>query len=90
VQDYLRKGGALADTVGRKCVCNGLMANIGLGQIQKDGALELPMVTTGDAVADVFRFLPPGAVTYTASDVLTRLLGEPVPDPATTRREIKA
>ncbi len=90
VQDYLRKGGALADTVGRKCVCNGLMANIGLGQIQKDGSLELPMVTTGDAVADAYQFLPPGAVTYTAADVLTRLLGEPVPDPATPRREIKA
>jgi nitronate monooxygenase len=74
VEDYLRKGGKLEDTVGRKCVCNALMANIGLGQLQKSGDPELPLITSGDDVANVARFLKPGARTYSARDVLDYLL----------------
>jgi hypothetical protein len=51
------------------------MANIGLGQIQKNGDPEEPLVTSGDDVADVARFLAPGASTYTAADVVQYLLG---------------
>ncbi len=74
VKDYLRKGGREEDTVGRKCVCNGLVADIGLGQVQKGGELEKPFVTSGDDVVDVARFLKPGATTYSAADVIERLL----------------
>ena len=74
VGDYLRKGGDEADTVGRKCVCNALMASIGLGQIQKNGEPELPLVTSGDDVAHVARFLEPGADRYAAADVIAYLL----------------
>lgn len=74
VADFLRKGGDEVDTVGRKCICNALMASIGLGQIQKDGEPELPIVTSGDDVSDVARFLAPGSETYTASDVVEYLL----------------
>ena len=35
---------------GPKCVCNGLMVNVGLGQIRIDGSRELPLVTCGDDV----------------------------------------
>jgi nitronate monooxygenase len=76
VDDFLRKGGDEADTVGRKCVCNGLMANIGLAQVQRNGEVELPLITSGDDVAEVARFLKPGAETYTAADVLAYLLPE--------------
>ena len=75
VDDYLRKGGTDEDTFGRKCLCNALMANIGLGQIQKNGDPEEPLVTSGDDVANVARFLTPGASTYTAADVVQYLLG---------------
>lgn len=74
VGDYLRKGGDEADTVGRKCVCNALMAGIGLGQVQKNGEPELPLITSGDDVAHVARFLAPGADGYTAADVIEYLL----------------
>ncbi len=30
VENYVAKGGKIEDTVGRKCLCNTLMANIGL------------------------------------------------------------
>ncbi|MDJ0498438.1 MAG: nitronate monooxygenase [Acidimicrobiia bacterium] len=81
VADYLRKGGDEADTVGRKCVCNALMAGIGLGQIQKNGEPELPLVTSGDDVAHVARFLKPGADRYTAADVIEYLLQD-IPAPS--------
>jgi nitronate monooxygenase len=76
VEDYLKKGGNIEDTVGRKCVCNGLLANISLGQIQQDGTLEKPLITTGDDVSDVARFLKPGAHSYSALDVIEYLMSD--------------
>ena len=32
VEDYIKKGGKLEDTIGRKCLCNGLVSAIGLEQ----------------------------------------------------------
>jgi len=74
IEDYVKKGGSLEDTRGRKCVCNGLMANIDLGQIQNDGALEKALITSGDDVADIARFLKPSADSYSALDVLEYLM----------------
>ncbi len=74
VDDYLKKGGTLDDTKGRKCVCNGLMANVGLGQIQANGELEKPLVTSGDDVARIARFLKLGASSYSAAEVIEYLL----------------
>ena len=76
VEDYVRKGGKEEDTRGRKCVCNGLMANIGQAQIHRDGELEKPLITSGDDVANVARFLKPGARSYRAVDVLEYLIGD--------------
>ena len=47
VHMYLKKGGTQEATEGRKCLCNGLMANIGLGQERKDGYAEVRLVTLG-------------------------------------------
>ncbi len=47
VHMYLKKGGSQEATEGRKCLCNGLMANIGLGQKRKDGYAETRIVTLG-------------------------------------------
>ena len=74
VDDYLRKGGDEKDTHGRKCVCNGLMANLDLGQIQRSGEEEKQLITSGDDVAQVARFLKPGADSYSAADVIAYLL----------------
>ncbi|MCP3905406.1 MAG: nitronate monooxygenase [Planctomycetes bacterium] len=79
VEDYVRKGGEEEDTRGRECVCNGLLANIGLGQIRRDGEQEKPLITSGDDVASVARFLEPGAHSYRAVDVVESLCGTPGP-----------
>jgi nitronate monooxygenase len=76
VEDYVRKGGDIEDTVGRKCLCNALMSNIGLGQIKRSGKREPILVTSGDAVAEVAQFLPEGQDTFTAADVISYLLGD--------------
>ena len=75
VDDYIRKGGKEEDTVGRKCICNGLLSNISLPQVRKDGVIEPAIFTSGDDVATVARFLAPGATSYKAADVIERLLG---------------
>jgi NAD(P)H-dependent flavin oxidoreductase YrpB (nitropropane dioxygenase family) len=74
VDDYVKKGGMLADTQGRKCLCNGLLANIGLNQVRSEVEQELALMTAGDDVAQVAQFLKPGCDSYTAADVLRRLL----------------
>lgn len=74
IDDYERKGGGAEDTLGRKCLCNALMANVGLGQIRGPGASEPMLITSGDDVADVARFLDPGADSYRAADVIRYLL----------------
>jgi NAD(P)H-dependent flavin oxidoreductase YrpB (nitropropane dioxygenase family) len=47
VDDYVRKGGKVEDTVGRTCLCNALAADIGLAQTRRDGYQEVPLVTLG-------------------------------------------
>jgi len=62
VSVYLSKGGVVEDTIGRKCICNALMANIGLGQAR--GA----EVEPGIAVFSR-RSLAHGGTEWTAADV---------------------
>ena len=53
VHMFVKKGGAAEDTEGRKCLCNGLTATIGLGQHRKGGYDEAPLVTLGEDLAGV-------------------------------------
>jgi len=71
---YLRKGGNLADTVGRKCLCNGLMATVDLGQMRATGP-EPAIVTAGNEVADLARLVDDGEEHYRAEDVIRYLRG---------------
>jgi len=73
IAPHLHKGGDIADTEGRKCLCNGLLATVGLGQVDGDFK-EPPIVTAGDEVAIVSRFLQPPRRSYTAADVVKYLL----------------
>lgn len=74
VEDYVRKGGDAGDTVGRVCLCNALVTNLGLGQVRRDGYTEAPLLTSGDDVAGLVRYLPPGRDAYQAGDVIRHLL----------------
>jgi nitronate monooxygenase len=76
VKTYLAKGGKEENTVGKKCLCNALLANIGQAQIRPDDSVENGLITAGDDLTSIARFLAPGATTYSASDVLRTLLPE--------------
>lgn len=73
VDTYVKKGGAVADTEGRQCLCNGLTSNIGQPQLREGGFEEPPLLTSGDDLLSIQTFL--GSRTrYTASDVIDYLL----------------
>ncbi len=74
VEDYLEKGGDRAETVGRKCLCNGLMANIGLAQRRPGGYVEQPLVTAGDDLQVLAQLAARYGEEYGARDVVDYLL----------------
>ncbi len=75
VGDYVAKGGTVAQTEGRKCLCNGLMASAGVPQTQKDRAVEPPIVTSGDEILRI-RELLADRESYRAQQVIDYLKGE--------------
>lgn len=72
VEDFVRKGGAIEETEGRRCLCNALMANIALGQ-EREGYVEPPVLTSGDDLTRIAEFLG-GRERYSAADVVDYLL----------------
>lgn len=70
---YERKSGRAQQTEGRLCLCNGLLANIGLGQRRSDGTSEAALLTAGDGVSSIARYVASGATTYSAETVVAAL-----------------
>jgi nitronate monooxygenase len=71
VDSYVAKGGALADTEGRRCLCNGLTATVGMAQAREDG-VEQAIVTSGDDLITLPGFFNGGRPVY-AADVVAFL-----------------
>ena len=74
VANYVAKGGKAEETVGKKCLCNALMANVGHAQMRKDDVAEPALVTVGDDLNTIATFLAPGRDSYGAADVVESLL----------------
>jgi len=74
VDQYVAKGGKIEDTVGRKCLCNALTADIGQPQVRDGGTEEPPLLTSGDDL-DMIRAFLGDRTRYHANDVLEYLLG---------------
>ena len=89
VEDYVRKGGHPSDTASRKCICNGLTATIGLGQ-RRQGIDESPIVTAGNDLEEMGRFLGPESHAYTAADAVAYLLGASPAGGGETARDTEA
>ena len=59
-----------------ECICNGLVATAGAPQTRAQGKFVEPaIVTSGDDLAGLARFMRPGSTSYTAADVIRVLLG---------------
>ncbi len=76
---YVAKGGAVDETEGRACICNALLSTVGLPQMRARKLEEAPIVTMGDDLVGIGRFLPPGATEYSAVDVIETLTAGLVP-----------
>ncbi|MEU3981408.1 nitronate monooxygenase [Streptomyces sp. NPDC026672] len=57
---YVRKGGVPEQTDGRQCLCNGLLAAVGLGQRRPRGVVEPPVVTIGQDLGFLRHIAPDG------------------------------
>ena len=73
---FLRKGGAESEIDGRLCLCNGLLATVGLGQERADGYQEAPLLTLGATTTDVEQMLKLHPDGWSAVDVLEMLTSE--------------
>ncbi len=71
---YQSKGGSPEDTAGRKCLCNSLVATAGYPQVRGSKYEEAGLITSGDDLPGVKRFLPAEGLHYSAADVLAKLL----------------
>ncbi len=71
---YVEKGGAAADTVGRKCLCNALLADVGLGQERRDGYRETTLLTLGTDLDGPRRMLAAHPSGWTAAQAVDFLL----------------
>jgi NAD(P)H-dependent flavin oxidoreductase YrpB (nitropropane dioxygenase family) len=72
VSAYVRKGGSAEATEGTTCLCNGLLATCGLGQVRADGRREPPIVTSGDCINEV-RTMVVEHGEYSAAQVVAHL-----------------
>ena len=71
-RNHLAKGGTMEDTLGKRCLCNGLLATVGLGQT-RDGVSEPPIVTSGDDYSFLPHVTRGDDVDYGAVDVIEYL-----------------
>lgn len=74
IAQYERNNGSAENCHGRQCLCNALMANIGLGQRLGNDAEELPLLTCCDQVADIVNIIPQDGQSYTTAQVVEYLL----------------
>jgi NAD(P)H-dependent flavin oxidoreductase YrpB (nitropropane dioxygenase family) len=76
IDAYVRKGGTVEETEGRKCLCNGLMASAGVPQIRPNGAAEPPLLTLGQDLEAVHALLEMHPDGWSAAEVMQWLLSE--------------
>jgi len=82
VAQYLAKEGKPEDIAAKGCLCNSLIATAGYpqhregGDVEPEGGdVEPSIVTAGDGLVAIGKYLKPGQHSYTAQDVLDYLTG---------------
>ena len=67
--NYISKGGFYRETIGKQCLCNGLLATIGLGQT-REHEVELPIVTAGEDFSFASHLINDSKLQYDAKEVV--------------------
>lgn len=73
---WLAKGGEKEELEGRKCLCNGLLANIGHAVERGGGYLEKPLLTVGAYFDQLVQLVRDLGKDFSAAEVIDYLLGE--------------
>ncbi|MCC6146290.1 MAG: nitronate monooxygenase [Anaerolineaceae bacterium] len=79
IKDYVSKRGLLMNTKEKRCLCNGLLSGVGLGQtiLTDEGWTEEPaIITLGNELEGIRRLSRQGQSIYWARDVVNDILGE--------------
>ena len=77
LDNYEFKSGQVEQAQGSKCLCNALMADIGLGQLRPDGRTEISLLTFGsdlDGPRSMWKKYPTGWSALQAIDFLKELI----------------
>jgi NAD(P)H-dependent flavin oxidoreductase YrpB (nitropropane dioxygenase family) len=74
VDVYVRKGGTPEEASGRRCLCNGLLAAIGLAQRTAAGTAEPPLLTLGQDLGFLPALVAAVGPGFGAADVVAFLL----------------
>lgn len=72
--NFVFKHGHIEQSHNAKCLCNALMADIGLGQIRPNGSTEMPLVTIGSDLEGPRRLLQMHPQGWSAAEAVTFLL----------------
>jgi NAD(P)H-dependent flavin oxidoreductase YrpB (nitropropane dioxygenase family) len=75
VDVFIGKGGTREQTENVACLCNGLIANVGLAQHRPDGYVEPPLLTLGSDLEGPRRLLASHPLGWSASEAIDWLLG---------------
>jgi nitronate monooxygenase len=75
--DHVAKGGDLRGSVTQHCMCNGLLAALGLAQRRPGFGGELPLLPAGEDLSVLEQFRSAADASFAAADVVARLLGKP-------------
>jgi NAD(P)H-dependent flavin oxidoreductase YrpB (nitropropane dioxygenase family) len=75
VETFVRKGGTIEETEGRRCLCNGLTATVGLGQRRLEGTVEPPLLTLGQSLDFLVDLVAYAGTDFDAADVVAFLHG---------------
>ncbi|MBA4383922.1 MAG: 2-nitropropane dioxygenase [Anaerolinea sp.] len=78
VEDFINKRGLIHNSEGKRCLCNGLIAGVGLGQIGKqpgEQSEEPAIVTFGNNLDGICKLSQQGQIVYSARNVIEDILG---------------
>jgi nitronate monooxygenase len=74
VKAYIAKGGNGTNTIGKACLCNCLLSNLGLGQVRTGDYIEPPLVTCGDDISFLLQLLKNADESYFALDAINHVI----------------
>jgi NAD(P)H-dependent flavin oxidoreductase YrpB (nitropropane dioxygenase family) len=74
VHMFVKKGGDVAETTGRQCLCNALSANVGKPQLRIDGYVERPLLTLGSDLSSARELTMKYPDGWSATDVVEWLM----------------